>query len=251
MANKERSKLDSVESGLKRHRLHRMKNAIEHWLLPSTCVLSGQSAQRFDLSSELLAACERPKLNEVCGQCCEPSLDGQLCGACLTNPPAYCRTQVGFYFAEPVATLIYDFKYHQKSAYARLLAELLVESIDASGVQALVPIPAHPLRRRQRGYNQAELLAKELGALLNLPVYARAIKRIKHTPTQTQLSAKQRQQNLRSAFDFKETQLYGLTQIALIDDVITTGATMQRVAELVTKHSDIQNVQAWAVAKTK
>lgn len=222
---------------------------LEKWLLPPRCVLTGEVADITDLSSHVIQSLKRPI--QVCPVCCEPSFLGDLCGACLTQPPAFSRTQVGFYFEEPLDKLIYDFKYHQKSSYGRLLAELLVGSLQLDNVEALVAIPTHPLRRRTRGYNQAELLAEALGKLLNLPVIKRALIRIKHTPSQTHLTSLQRQQNLKNAFQVKPERLAGLSHIALVDDVITTGATMQQVAELIHKNTSIKTCQAWSVAKTK
>jgi ComF family protein len=222
---------------------------LEKWLLPPRCVLTGELADITDLSNPIIQALKRPV--QVCPQCCEPSLQGDLCGACLTQPPAFCRTQVGFYFAEPLDKLIYDFKYHQKSSYARLFAELLVGSLQLDNIEALVAIPTHPLRRRTRGYNQAELLAIEMGKLLQLPVIKQAVIRIKNTPSQTALTSRQRQQNLKKAFQIKSEMLAGLSHIALVDDVITTGATMQQVAELIQKKTTIKTCQAWSIAKTK
>ncbi len=221
----------------------------EKWLLPPRCVLTGDEGDVTDLSSHVIQALKRPQ--QVCPKCCEPSLQADLCGACLANPPMFSRTQVGFYFEEPLDKLIYDFKYHHKAAYARLLAELLVNRLQLDNVEALVAIPTHPLRRRTRGYNQAELLAIEMGKLLQLPVIKQAVIRIKNTPSQTHLTSRQRQQNLKNAFQVNPQRFAGLSHIALVDDVITTGATMQQVAELIHKNTPIKTCQAWSVAKTK
>ncbi|VAW49867.1 Competence protein F homolog, phosphoribosyltransferase domain; protein YhgH required for utilization of DNA as sole source of carbon and energy, partial [hydrothermal vent metagenome] len=187
--------------------------------------------------------------------CCEPSLkvggEKNLCGACLTQPPAFCRTQVGFYFEGALSELVYGLKYHQKPEYARLLAEMTVEYFDLSGVEALVPVPLHPLRRRDRGYNQAELIAKELGKLLAIPVISNGVQRIKNTPSQTHLTAKQRHENLGRAFEVERECFESLSHIALVDDVITTGATMQRLAEMLQRKTDVKQIEAWAIAKTK
>ncbi len=228
-------------------------NFFEKWLLPPTCVLTGKPAEHFDLSQTLVDALPRP--NEVCSVCCEPSLkvggEKNLCGACLTQPPAFCRTQVGFYFEGALTELVYGLKYHQKPEYARLLAEMTVAYFDLSGVEALVPVPLHVLRRRDRGYNQAELIAKELGKLLAIPVIRKGVQRIKNTPSQTHLTAKQRHKNLGSAFDVKGDDFESLSHIALVDDVITTGATMQRLARVLQRKTNIKQIEAWAIAKTK
>jgi ComF family protein len=224
-------------------------NRLEKWLLPPRCVLTGEAAAEIDLSADSIQSLEPP--TNVCPQCCEPSFRADLCGACLTQPPAFSRTQVGYYFAEPLDKLIYDFKYHRKASYARLLAELLASRLEVDQVEALIAIPTHPLRRRTRGYNQAELLAVELGNILQLPVIKHAVIRIKNTPSQTRLTAQQRQTNLKKAFQINPERLHGLSHIALLDDVITTGATMQQVATLIHNKTAIKTCQAWSVAKTK
>lgn len=222
---------------------------LEKWLLPPACVITHEPTELYDLSESVLNQLIRP--DEVCPRCCEPSVDAQMCGTCITKPPSFDRTQVGYYFAEPISQLIYDLKYHQQSANARLLAEVVADSFDTTNIEALIPVPIHPLRRRKRGYNQAELIAQSLGKLLDIPVLSLDLKRVKDTPSQTHLTAKQRHQNLTKAFQMERADSAKLTRIALIDDVITTGATMQALAKLIQSKTDISHIQAWAVAKTK
>ncbi len=222
---------------------------LEKWLIPPRCVLTGEVGGETDLAETLIQALKQPM--QVCPVCCEPSLQSDLCGACLTNPPAFSRTQVGFYFAEPLDRLIYDFKYHGKASYARLFADLMVGRLELDQVEALVAIPTHPLRRRIRGYNQAELLAEALSKLLQRPVIKQAVIRITNTPSQTHLTALQRKNNLKNAFQVNPERLEGLSHIALVDDVITTGATMQQVAKLIHQKTAIKTCQAWSVAKTE
>ena len=228
-------------------------NFFEKWILPPTCVVTGELADSVDLSPILLQTLKQPV--EVCPVCCEPSLkvggEKNLCGACITNPPAFCQTQVGFYFEGVLSQLIYDLKYHQKPENARLLADISASHFDSSGVQALLPVPLHLLRRRDRGYNQAELIAKELGTLLQVPVLTKGLRRIKHTPSQTHLSAKQRHKNLVKAFEVDADYFASFSHIALIDDVITTGATMQILADCLQRQTGINQIQAWAIAKTE
>lgn len=225
----------------------------EKWLLPPTCVLTGKPAHHFDLSPALFDSLQAP--DEVCPICCEQSRkvggEKRVCGACIVSPPAFCRTQVAFYFEGALSQLVYGLKYHQKPAYARLLAEMTVESFDAAEVQALVPVPLHPLRRRDRGYNQAELIARELGALLEIPVISDGVQRIKDTPSQTHLTAKQRRKNLVNAFEVRAEVFDPFSHIALVDDVVTTGATMQLLASCLQRKSSIKKIQAWAIAKTQ
>lgn len=222
---------------------------LERWLMPPQCVITGLPTLEKDISPSLVEQWKTPQA--VCPQCCEPSALGEVCGACLTHPPAFDRTQVGFYFDQALIELIYGLKYQDHLAYGRILGELLAERVDATGVEALVAVPLFPTRLRDRGYNQAEVIAESLAKTLHLPLIKNAVQRIKSTPSQTHLSAEQRQKNLKKAFAVDSEKLAGLTEIALIDDVITTGATMQSLAEVIKAQTEVQTVQAWGVAKTK
>jgi ComF family protein len=222
---------------------------LEKWILPPTCVLLGEPTETQDISSHLVK--QWPVPDQVCPQCCEPSARGEVCGACLLKPPAFDRTQVGFYFDRELIDLVYGLKYRNKVAYARILAELLAPRLQAEGVEALLSVPLHPVRRRQRGYNQAHLLATELSRQLRVPVIGQALQRCKDTASQTHLDAAQRRRNLEGAFVVQASLLRDIKKIALVDDVITTGATMQQLAKAIKQQSEIVHIQAWAVAKTK
>lgn len=222
---------------------------LERWLLPPICVLSGQKTSQRDIADSIVARWAIP--SDVCPTCCEPSLDAKLCGACIVNPPAFTRTQVGFYFDQELRELIYGLKYQNKLEYARILGELLAEKLDITGVEAIVAVPLFKTRFRDRGYNQAELIAESLAEILNIPLLKNAVIRRKDTPSQTHLTANQRNKNLHNAFQIQPKKFEGLTHIAIIDDVITTGSTMQSLAKKLQQETELALVQAWAVAKTK
>ncbi|WP_127469973.1 ComF family protein [Thiomicrorhabdus aquaedulcis] len=225
---------------------------LEKWVIPPRCVITQEATLERDLSESQIGQLFTPV--GVCPQCCEPSFGAKVCGACLAQPPAFDRTQVAYYFEAPLTQLVYDLKYHQQHANARLLADLLAEQLDVTEVQALIAIPIHPLRRKQRGFNQAWLIAKRLSKVLNIPLIEKVVERVAHTPSQTQLTAKARAQNLKKAFAVHPAhaqRLHGLQHVALVDDVMTTGATMHEVAKQLKQHSAIKVVEAWAVAKTE
>ncbi|MBN2865902.1 MAG: ComF family protein [Thiotrichales bacterium] len=222
---------------------------LEKWLIPPRCVITGLPTLERDLSLELVN--DWPVPQAVCPQCCEPSALGEVCGACLTQPPAFDRTQVGFYFDKELVDLIHGLKYQNHIAYAQLLGELLAERVSLEGVEALVAVPLFAKRFRDRGYNQAELIAESVAKSLQLPLIKQATQRVKEAPSQTHLSAEQRRKNLKQAFAIHAEKLAGLSHIALIDDVVTTGATMQSLADEIKQQTDVQVVEAWAVAKTK
>lgn len=225
---------------------------LEKWLLPSRCVIRDKPSEQLDLSSELVASWPVPE--SVCSCCCEPCSEasaGSVCGTCLLNPPAFDRTQVGFYFDAELVALLHAFKYGHQMAYGRILADLLSSRLEASNIDALVAVPIHPLRRRERGFNQAEQIAMPLAKALRIPLIRGAVKRVKNTPSQTHLNKSQRQRNLKRAFAVEAERFSGVRRIALIDDVITTGATMQQLAQAIKADTGIDYVESWAVAKTK
>lgn len=223
---------------------------LENWIMPSTCVITGQAGEHLDLSQPLVENWALPV--NVCPCCCEPSSMGLLCGACLTDPPAFDRTQVGFYFGKELVDLVHGLKYQRQIAYSRILADVLAERLQAESVEALLAVPLHAKRRRSRGYNQAELIAQALSKKLQIPLLSgRAAQRVKDTPSQTHLDAQQRRRNLKGAFQVDIGSFEGLQQIALIDDVITTGATMQQLAKSIKTHTQVKSIQAWAICKTR
>lgn len=222
---------------------------LENWLLPPKCVVTGEPTVDIDFSTKLVSEWAEPK--KVCPQCCEPVADGLLCGACLTDPPAFERTQVGFYFEKELVDLIHGLKYQNKPAYARILAELLADKLDASGTEAIMAVPLYATRFRDRGFNQAELIAESLAKRLDVPLIKQAVSRVKDTPSQTHLNARQRRNNLKNAFEVNVDKFAGFKRVALLDDVITTGATMQSLAQKIKQQTAIEIIQAWAVAKTK
>lgn len=227
-----------------------MLKQLENWFIAPRCVLTGKPGSDLDLAPEIIAKWD--VMNAVCPQCAEFSADNRLCGACISQPPAFDRTQAGFYFKDEIIDLIHALKYNNKVAYGRLLAELLAPKLVVKDVQAILAVPLHPSRLRERGFNQAELIAQSLSESLQIPLLSHAVQRTKATPTQTQLSAQARQKNLRNAFRIRRPEAFnGITSLAMVDDVMTTGATMQALASQIKGHTAVQDVQAWCVAKVE
>lgn len=220
---------------------------LERWIFPPRCVVTDRLTDRLDVSPALVEKW-RPKV-DLCPRCAEPSTQGWVCGRCLRSPPAFSRTQVAFEFEHELRDLIHQLKYQQQLHLTRLFAELMAASFERDGVEALVPIPLHRARLHERGFNQALEIARMLGKQFDLPVVD-ALSRPKATPSQTHLNAQQRRQNLKSAFAFEPESLRGFTKVALVDDVITTGSTMQSAASTLTHEQPGLVVEAWALAKT-
>ena len=130
---------------------------------------------------------------------------------------------------------VYQFKYHNRRIfagfYAKELWRLYEDKIKEWKIDAIIPIPLHPKRRRRRGYNQAEILAKELGRLSEIPVVANVVVRTLNTRPQKELNDRERKRNLKNAFQV--TRHYKKhSNILLVDDIYTTGNTINSVARI-------------------
>lgn len=124
-------------------------------------------------------------------------------------------------------------KYGNRREYGLAYAQELVRQyggwIRRNNIQAIIPIPLHKKRRRQRGYNQADIIAKEIGRLMDLPVYAKMLLRCVQTRPQKELNDKERKNNLKKAFKIAENEVQ-LDHILLVDDIYTTGSTVDGAA---------------------
>lgn len=217
-------------------------------LLRWTCVACGGPARQADLCEDCTASL--PRLHTCCPRCAQPlTVAAPACGRCLLRPPLFDQAWAAWRYAEPLDRLIQRFKLGGKLATGRALAETCARLLGARGdlPQLLVPVPLHPLRHRQRGFDQALELARVLGRSLRIPVAAKALQRVLDTPTQTGLNRRQRRSNMRRAFALGELPAQ-LRHVALVDDVLTTGATANACARVLRK-AGLQRVEVWALAR--
>jgi ComF family protein len=158
--------------------------------------------------------------------------DNALCGRCVSEPPAFDATTSVFAYAFPSDVLVQGLKFRGELALAPFLADKLHCELDTSGfkdgVDLIIPVPLHASRLRERGYNQAMEVARSLGARLGIPVRAGLCERVRDTPAQLGLPWKERRENVHGAFSCT-TALDG-QRVAVVDDVMTTGATLGEVA---------------------
>lgn len=169
------------------------------------------------------------------------------CGRCLRKAPLRVSTLAPFQYRAPVDALILAFKRGGDLANGRLLAHLLAEAArSVVQPQALVPVPLHISRVRERGFDQAKLLARDLARELALPVIS-GLRRVRATPHQFAFDKAGRKRNVRGAFA-AEPELAGYAHIALVDDVATTGSTLEACA-LAALRAGVQRVDAWVVAR--
>ncbi|MFQ3788255.1 ComF family protein [Halomonas sp. A29] len=187
----------------------------------------------------------------ACPSCAEPqpsgSLAGRRCGHCLTRPPAFIRARVPLRYEDEVVRLVQRFKFHASPRAGNVLLELLELGLPPEALtwpEALIPVPLHPRRARERGFDQADWLARRLAARHGLRL-AYAVRR-QHTRSQRGLDRAERYRNLRDGFEVRGSLP---PRVALLDDVMTTGATLDALAQACLA-AGASEVEAWAVART-
>lgn len=201
---------------------------------------------------DLCAACEGtlPALHAACPCCALPVPDpGRVCGACLASPaPPYTEVHAAYLYAAPLDRLLPRLKFGGDLAAGRLVAQLMAERLrDAPRPQALLPVPLHRARLRHRGFDQALELARPLGRALGVPVLDRALVRTRATQEQSRLTATARRRNLKDAFAVWP-KLPLPDHVALVDDVMTTGATL-RAAAVALRRAGVKRVDCWVAAR--
>ena len=184
----------------------------------------------------------------TCPICALPvNESGTLCGSCLKHPPAYERTLAAYAFTFPLDRLVHAFKYHHQFSLLDTLTAPLIEALQHHPrPDAILPMPLHPWRLRERGYNQALLLAQHLAHQFKLPLLTHSCQRTRVTTEQARLSRQQRLDNLRGAFTC-DANVQGL-HIAIVDDVMTSGSSAQHLAQAL-KHAGASTVECWVVAR--
>ena len=181
-----------------------------------------------------------------CRICALPLTTGSVCGACLAAPPRYDRVCVPYAYEFPVAALIHAYKYGGNLSLAHVLAHELADHA-AGDLDALIPMPLSAARLRERGFNQAQELARIVGRRLRLPVLARACRKVRDTAPQAALAWGARRGNVRGAF-VCDADLGGL-RVGVVDDVMTTGATLDELARVL-RRAGAGEVRGLVVART-
>ena len=216
-------------------------------LLPHICILCRGKAG----NQRLCLACNGDLPHYLvphCPQCAIPTPDGQVCGACLKHPPAHTRTLAAFSYAFPVDQLVQALKYQNRLAIAPVLGDALAQIVkERSPPDLLIPMPLHSARLKQRGFNHATEIAREASLCLKVPLDLNICERVRDTPPQVALAYDQRRRNVRDAFAC-HGDVSG-KRIALIDDVMTTGTSLDELAKTLKKAGALE-VEAWVVART-
>lgn len=195
----------------------------------------------------------RPPFCESCGHPVEGEVDGAFqCPNCRDHRWAFDQARGAARAQGVVLEAIHRFKYLQETWFAAFLAGLIRDSLSPrerweKPWDAVVPVPLHPRKLKERGFNQAVLIGGILARELGLPLEASWVRRVRDTPTQTRLDRKERLGNLQHAFHAMPRPRVPGT-VLLLDDVLTTGATLSSCAEAL-KQSGVRRVEAWAVAR--
>lgn len=216
-------------------------------LLPSSCALCGAGCDaavcapcREQYAAPRAGRCAccanpLPALDAAAMQACAASpAHAPLCGACLSNPPAFDATIAAVDYAAPLDQLVLQLKFGARLALAPWFARLLRDAVsarpDAGLPDLLCPVPLGPRRLVERGFNQALEIARPLGASLGVPVHARLAERLLDTAAQSGVTPAERARNVRGAFAIADPDAIAGRHVGLVDDVMTSGHTLGELA---------------------
>jgi ComF family protein len=198
-----------------------------------------------------------PRLVKSCPVCAIPSSSQLVCGACLSDSPYFHHGVAAFHYQPPISDFIGQLKFNQQLQSLKLLCGYLYQQVshyysqnELSLPDLLIPVPLHRKKIRQRGFNQAALVAKFLAKKIDRPLNEKLCRRVINTKPQSALDAKQRQNNLRNAFAINQNGINRIKgqQIAIIDDVVTTASTVNELSKQLIK-AGAEKVHVWCIAR--
>lgn len=220
-------------------------------MIPRTCLICEQSTAH----SEICLDCESslPWSHQACSRCGRPleKASRQLCETCLIKPPLFHRLHKVFWYQAPIIQLLQQFKFKEHFGFGQLMANYLCESVPAwykksKLPEAIVPVPMHFQRYQERGFNQLNELLKGIQQAPHLPPVIEACTRQRATRFQNKLSLSARERNLKQAFCLRKPMSY--QHVAIFDDIITTGTTVNALAQLLLK-AGVKRVDVWCIAR--
>lgn len=238
-----------------------MKKILD-FFYPPRCQLCG-SGQNLEYNGQLCAACAADiHINEFACRLCavpltttgSPPQDiSDICMQCIKNPPKYDACWSPFVYAQPLEWMIQQLKFNAKLNYANLLSALMTANLpchlyEQERPDAIIPMPLHNKRLKQRGFNQSQLLIKPLAKALQIPIDLTSCQRVLDTQHQTGKNARQRQQNIKNAFRFINKKNY--KYVVIFDDVVTTGSSVSELCKVL-KQAGVSRVDVWSLARAE
>lgn len=233
-------------------------NKLIESILPAQCLICNLPSN----NKLICDSCKKPlTLQRPCCHHCGLSLPTSqpVCGDCLKQTYYFTQLHALAEYYPPYPKLIKQFKYSKQLIYGELLAELLIDSINASHLKGelskidyLIPVPLHKQKLQKRGFNQAQLIAEKISNALAIPLILDATSRKKQTIAQENLSLLERKYNLKDAFslsDISKTDFKG-KYIVIIDDVVTTGSTVNSLCDILQKKG-VKRVDVWCLCRTQ
>jgi len=231
-----------------RHPRTILRNAVAACALPQHCVLCGTHDPRLAVCGECIGSL--PGRNaQRCPVCADLASGAQICGQCLSHPPRFSHVAAALSYRFPTDALVQRLKYGSDLTLIDALAGLLAQRVESEPrPDIVVPMPLAPLRLRERGFNQALEIARVLCRQLQLRLALDYLRRARDTAPQAMLPRKERRRNIRGAF-VCEANLEG-AHVAVVDDVVTTGETLNEVARTLLR-AGASKVVGWVVARTE
>ena len=223
-------------------------------IFKQNCITCAQHIE--NISPNIHAVC-RECLNDLpwqpdssCPQCGLAS-SGMVCGSCINSPPDFDATRAVFLYAYPIDAMMLRYKYGSMLNLGNTFGEFLTEKVNVEdclkNIDLIIPMPMHPQRLKERGFNQALEIAKVLTKNCKEKLNYKSVERQTLTPPQASLPLKERVKNIKGAF--KVNADLGGKRIAIVDDVMTTGASLNELAKTL-KKAGASHVECWVVART-
>lgn len=243
----------TINNWLKNRHLLSLKPIASTFLRAHCFLCVASQTQKYGLCQGCLNDLTWLPINS-CPQCGLIS-DGNLCGSCIRSPPYFDATHAVFLYAYPIDAMIQRYKYSESISLSHTFGQLLCEKIRLTNnfdrIDLIIPMPMHPTRLKERGFNQALEIAKVLDSLLcknkTRKLDYNSAERQTLTPPQASLPLKQRAKNIKGAFKINK-DLSG-KRIAIVDDVMTTGASLNELTKTL-KQAGATHVECWVIART-
>jgi ComF family protein len=229
-------------------------------LFPSRCILCRQTVRvaAINPNIEVCIDCYQalPHNDNNCVRCALPlpvDIGSQiLCGRCIKKTPSYDYSCSVFRYESDIINLIHQLKFGEKISYARSIGEILLASFESNLLEkhgvpdCIIPVPIHDRRLRGRGYNQSIEIARVMAKKLETPIAYDAVVKKHSTLAQSGLNAKERQKNIKNAFDVINVENY--KHVLIVDDVVTTGSTVNEIAKALKKNG-VDRVGVLSIAR--